>query len=155
MSESEKIEGECIMLTRQLGLALVLASGVGIVFWSGSVDAQKTKGKSRPAATKYLMRGIVAANCGSLGGLLKDAGPADDKAWDNAACHAACINEAGHVLMDDGRCPDGVWKEACATLREGSANVLAAAEKKDLQAAQAAFKAMTGACATCHEAHKG
>lgn len=143
------------MLTRQLGLALVLTAGAGLVFWSGSVDAQKSKGKERPAPTKYLMRGIVAANCGSLGGLLKDAGPADDKAWDNVASHAACINEGSYVLMDDGRCPDGVWKDACATLREGSAGVLAAADKKDLAAAQEAFKTLTGACATCHKAHKG
>ncbi|MEX0727995.1 MAG: hypothetical protein WD065_17100 [Planctomycetaceae bacterium] len=143
------------MLTRQLGLAVVLASGVGLVFWTASVDAQKTKGKERPAATKYLMRGIMGPNCGGIGTLLKDAGPEDDKAWDTVACHAACLSELGHGLMDDGRCPDAVWAGATKSLREGSAAVLAAAEKKDLAAAQEAFKTVTGACATCHKAHKG
>ena len=119
-----------------------------------SASAQKTKGKTRPAATKYLMRGIMGPNCSGLGKLLKD-GPADDEAWDNAACHAACLNEMSFILMDDGRCPDGTWaKAAKTTLREGSAAVMAAIEKKDADAANAAFKMATSACADCHKAHK-
>jgi len=121
---------------------------------SETASAQKTKGKTRAAPTKYLMRGIVRPNCASLGELLK-AGPADDEAWDNAACHAACLNEMSHVLMDDGRCPDGAWATAAkTTLRDGSAAVMSAVEAKDLDAAQAAFKTVTSACAACHKAHK-
>jgi cytochrome c556 len=117
-------------------------------------SAQKTKGKTRPAATKYLMRGMVKPNCAGLGKLLKD-GPADEKAWDNAACHAACLNELSFLLMDDGRCPDGVWaKAAKTTLREGSAEISAAIKEKDLDAANAAFKKITSSCAACHTAHK-
>ena len=116
--------------------------------------AQKTKGKSRPAATKYLMRGIVRPNCADLGKLLKD-GPADEESWDTAACHAACLNEMSFALMDDGRCPDGVWATAAkTTLREGTEAVLAAVEAKDLDAANAAFKKITSSCASCHKAHK-
>ncbi len=142
------------MVTRQLGLAMVLGLGIGLVFWSNGVEAQKTKGKERPAATKYLMRGIVQPNCAGIGGLLKETGPADDKAWDTLACHASCLNELGHVLMDDGRCPDGVWAGATKSLREGTAAVLDAAGKKDLEAAKTAFKTVTDACGTRHKAHK-
>jgi hypothetical protein len=99
------------------------------------------------------MRGINQPNCAGLAKLLKD-GPADDKAWDTAACHASCLSEMGHLLMDDGRCPDAKWAGAAKSLREGSAAVVAAAEKKDVEAARTAFKTVLGACATCHKAHK-
>jgi cytochrome c556 len=56
--------------------------------------------------------------------------------------------------MDDGRCPDAVWAGAAKQLREGSASVVAAIEKKDIEAARAAFKTLTAACATCHNAHR-
>ncbi len=135
-----------------------LAVSVAGLFWISTslndAQAQKTKGKTRPAATKYLMRGVVRPSCASLGKLLKE-GPADDKAWDTAACHAACLSEMSFALMDDGRCPDGVWaKAATKNLREGSAAVLAAVEAKDLDAANAAFKTVTASCAACHKEHK-
>ena len=135
-----------------------LALGViGLIWLStvpGDVQAQKTQGKSRPAATKYLMRGIVRTNCAGLGKLLND-GPADDEAWDTAACHAACLNEMSFVLMDDGRCPDGVWAEAAGqTLRAGTEAMMAAIESKDIDATKIAFKTVTSSCAACHKAHK-
>ena len=58
----------------------------------GNADGQVQQGKTRKAATKYLMRGVMKPHCSDLGKLLK-AGPADDKAWDTAACHASCLNE--------------------------------------------------------------
>jgi cytochrome c556 len=143
------------MKSLQFVVVGVIAISVGFLSLSSeNALAQKTKGKSRPAATKYLMRGIVRPNCADLGKLLK-AGPSDDKAWDTAACHAACLNEMSFALMDDGRCPDGVWAKAATTaLREGSAAVMAAIEAKDADAASAAFKTVTSACAACHKAHK-
>ena len=64
------------------GLSLL---AVGVVVLGTSASAQVKKGKTRPAATKYLMRGIMQPNCAGLGKLLKGDGPADDKAWDTAA----------------------------------------------------------------------
>lgn len=137
-------------------LVVALVAGAILTTQWETVSAQKTKGKTRTAQTKYLMRGIMQPNCAALGQALKGDGPADDKAWDNAACNASCLNEMSFLLMDDGRCPDGVWAEAAkTTLRDGSAEVLVAVEAKDLAAAQAAFKNLTGACAACHKAHKG
>lgn len=143
------------MLKKLVVVAVGAAMGMSLVMVAPSALAQKTKGKSRAAATKYLMRGIQQPNCKGLADLLKDSGPADDKAWETAACHASCLNEMSYLLMDDGRCPDGTWAGATKELREGSAAVLAATEKKDLDGAQAAFKTVTGACAACHKAHKG
>jgi cytochrome c556 len=142
------------MLRKWLLMAVVSAVGVGLISLCGSAWAQKTKGKTRAAATKYLMRGIQQAHCKALGDMLKEAGPADDKAWDTAACHASCLNEMSYLLMDDGRCPDAVWKGATNDLRDGSAAVLAAIEKKDLEGTRTAFKTVIGSCGTCHKAHK-
>jgi cytochrome c556 len=143
------------MKTRVLGSLTIL--GALVAFGLGAHDeagAQVAKGKSRPAATKFLMRGITQPHCKGIGDLLKDPGPADDKAWETLACHAACLNELSAALMQDGRCPDGTWAGAAKTLTEGSAAVIAAADKKDLAAAQAAFGNVTASCKTCHEAHK-
>ena len=144
---------------RRMSLAGVIVAMVAVFMFVSqweTASAQKTKGKTRAAQTKYLMRGIMQPNCAGLGKILKGDGPADDKAWDTAECHASCLNEMSYLLMDDGRCPDGVWATAAkTTLRNGSAAALAAIQKKDVSAAQAAFKNVTQACGACHKAHKG
>jgi cytochrome c556 len=132
-------------------MVLALAAIVGVSLWSGSAYAQKTKGKTRAALTKQLMKGLVAANCGELDKLLK----AETTNWDDVALKAALLNEAGHLLMDDGRCPDGDWANATKAIRESSEKILEAAEKKDLDAAKGAFKTLTtDGCGACHKAHK-
>lgn len=134
--------------------AIWIAVGMLAASLGGGAAAQVVKGKTRPAPTKYLMRGITQAHCKGIGELLKESGPADDKAWETLACHAACLNELSAVVMQDGRCPDGTWAGAAKSLGEGSAAVLAAAEKKDLDGAKAGFQKVTESCKTCHDAHK-
>jgi predicted Zn-dependent peptidase len=125
---------------------------VGVFVITDRVEAQKTKGKTRAALTKHLMKGLVAANCGAL---KKDL-DAEKLDWNEITLHAALLNEAGHLLMDDGRCPDGEWAKAAKALQAQSAAVLAAAEKEDAATAKAAFKDLTAqSCAICHAAHKG
>lgn len=136
------------------GCALVAALAVALGGSGPTVNAQKTKGKTRAAETKTLMRCITQPNCKALGDVLKGSGPADDKAWGQVVLHAQLLNEMGYMLMDDGRCPDGVWAGAAKTLRECSAKVLSAAKDHNAADAQGAFKALTGACAACHKAHK-
>lgn len=115
------------------------------------VEAQKTKGKTRAALTKQLMKGLVSANCGAV---KKDLDAAEIN-WDDVSLHAALLNESGYVLMDDGRCPDGEWAKAAKALQTTSAALLAAAEKKDAAAAKAAFGDLTAqSCKVCHAAHK-
>lgn len=64
------------------------------------MEAQKLNRKSRSAPTKQLMKGILQPNAGSLGAALKDAGPADDRAWEAAQTATVVLNEAGYRLMD-------------------------------------------------------
>ncbi|MCH7747207.1 MAG: hypothetical protein IH939_03835 [Acidobacteria bacterium] len=70
----------------------------------GPASAQKKK-KTRIATTHQLMEGLVFANCKALGGELKK----EKTNFKAIAMRAALLNEAGHVLMADGRCPDGEW----------------------------------------------
>ncbi|MBM3801961.1 MAG: hypothetical protein FJW26_06550 [Acidimicrobiia bacterium] len=137
--------------------AVVLAGCVaGAALLAGqALVAQKTKGKTRLAATKQIMAGIMQPNCSALVAAFKGTSPADDKGWQTAAQQAALLNEVGYLLMDDGRCPDAVWAGAAKTLREGSAAVLDAVGKKDAAAANTAIGTMTSACKSCHTAHKG
>lgn len=140
------------MTRATLKLTVITAALVGLVGWGGAA-AQVKQGKTRKAATKYLMRGINGQHCGGLANLLKQ-GPKSDEEWDTVACHASCLNEMSYVLLDDGRCPDADWANAAKTLREGSEAVLAAAQKKDLDAARAGFENVTKSCTACHKAHK-
>ena len=121
---------------------------------AGLVSAQIKKGKSRPAKTAQLMKGVVKSNCDALKKGL-EAAPANDEGWDALGLHAALMNEASYLLMDDGRCPDSVWAEAASkTMRQGSADLMKAVDAKDFAGAKAAFGAMTKSCKACHDAHK-
>lgn len=133
-------------------VALLVAVIVALAGVSAAV-AQVQKGKTRAALTKQIMAGIVQVNCAALGKGTKEA-PPDDKAWAALATNAALLNEAGYLLMDDGRCPDGVWAGAAKSLQTASAAVLAKIEAKDLEGAAAEFKKVTETCAACHKAHK-
>lgn len=131
-----------------LGMALIF------LLAAGAVTAQVKKGKTRPMKTAQWMKGVMKPHCTALKNGL-DAAPSKDEAWAELAVHAALINEASYLLMEDGRCPDGVWAEAASkTLREGSADVLKAVEAKDSVAAKTAFDKMTKACSACHDKHR-
>ena len=118
------------------------------------VQAQVKHGKTRLLTTGQLMEGTVKPHCDALKKSL-EAASIEDKAWKKLAVHAALLNESSYTLMDDGRCPDGVWADAATkTLRDGSATLLKAIDSKDHAAAKAAFGSMTKSCKACHEKHK-
>lgn len=137
-----------------IGMLSIPVAALALALALGTAAAQVTKGKSRLMATKHLMRGLMNVHCGGIKKGL-EAGPSKDKDWEELETHAALINEASYVLMDDGRCPDATWAEAASkTLRQGSAEVLKAVGAKDLEGAKKAFESMTGGCAACHKAHR-
>jgi cytochrome c556 len=116
--------------------------------------AQVKKGKTRPATTKQLMQGMVKPHGEAIKQALQDA-PKDDKGWDALAAHAAVLNEASYVLMEDGRSPDEKWEDATVKyLRAGSEQLLAAIEKHDIGGVKTAFGATMRSCKACHDAHK-
>lgn len=115
--------------------------------------AQVKKGKTRAASTKQLMGGLVRPSCAGVGEGLKEP-PKDDEGWAALATKAALLNEAGYLLMDDGRCPDGTWAGAAKVLKESSAALLAKIEAKDAAGAKTELDNLTKSCAECHKAHK-
>ena len=107
------------------------------------------------------MQGIVAPTCGELKKLLEE----NEINEDNVSTKAAVLNEAGYLLLDDGRCPDGDGAKASETLKSTSAAILEAvgkreaskkeASKKEASAAKEAFnKLTTDGCAACDKVHK-
>jgi cytochrome c556 len=142
-----------MMQSKVVVCAGAMALAVLLVFGGGPTSAQVKKGKTQLLETKNWMKGVNGPHCTSLKKLL-DAGPSDEKTWSEAAQHAQILNESGHVLMADGRCPDKVWADAAKQLREGSAAVMTAIDARNTAGAQAAFGEMVQACGSCHKAHK-
>ncbi len=131
------------------GLPVVVTLAFAIVF-SGSVQGKVTKGDSRPLTTHTLMEKLVRPHCGAIGKGLK----AEEVDWESLRASTELLSETGHILMADGRCPDGTWAEASKTLRDCADALLKKIDAKDAAGASAAFKGLTGSCAACHKAHK-
>ncbi len=129
---------------------LVAAMFILAAVVTGPVQGKITEGDTRPLKTKTLMGKVVQPNCKAIGDGLK----ADEINWEALHANAELLNECGHILMADKRCPDGTWAGATKTLKECSAVLLTKIEAKDAEGAQGAFKAMTGSCGACHKAHK-
>lgn len=134
------------------GSLLALA---GVLVLANQGDAQIKKGKSRPLTTKRMMSGLIGPHTGTLRTGLQGAGPADDKAWEALAVSAELLNESGHMLMADGRCPDKTWADASKALEDGAAAVLAKVEARDAKGASEALTIVAGSCKSCHMAFKG
>ncbi len=130
-----------------------LVAVAALLIAAGTMAAVQ-KGKTRLMKTSQLMGGVMKPHCTDIKDALK-AGPSDEDGWSDLAMHAAVLNEISFTLMADGRCPDKVWADAVKTqLAVGSAGIVAAAEAKDIDAAQKAFKTMTASCKACHKEHK-
>lgn len=136
---------------RNIRLGAAMLALLGVAFLSDVSFAQKTKGKTRELTTKQMMKGLVQVNCAALGAALKE----KEVNWDDISLKAALLNEAGYLLMDDGRCPDKDWAGAAKAIRDSSKQLLEAAAKKELEPVQQAFKTLTTeGCAACHKVHR-
>ena len=128
-----------------LALALVAASFAPAV-------AQK-KGKTRPLTTKQMMAGLVKPQLVALQKAAK-AGPESDEDWAAIATAAALLNESGHLMMADDRCPDAIWKQGCEELKSATKTILEDVRKKDADLLAEHASLVTKSCKTCHTEHK-
>ena len=138
---------------KRLIVCAIAVSSLGLLLTAQSWGQVK-QGKSRPLKTKHLMAGVVQPNCGALGKALQAGAPADDKGWDALAANAELLNEAGEILMADGRCPDATWAGATKSLREATEAMLKAIDAKNIDQAKTTFPEVTKACKSCHTAHR-
>lgn len=127
---------------------------LGILAVTVSTQAGADDKPERVAEVKHIMEGIHKVHCGPAVELTKGDGPTDDKGWAELEMHAALMNESGHLLMENNRCPGAEWAKACATLQAGAAGVVEAAKAKDLAAAATAAQKMTVSCKMCHKVYK-
>lgn len=137
----------------QIGKSVAIAATLALAVAGTLGWAQIQKGKTRPLETKIFMKTVNGPHCSTLAKQLK-AGITDDAGWQEAATHAQMLNEAGFVLMADGRCPDKVWADASKDLSEGSAAVLQAVNAKNAADANAGLQKVLGSCKSCHAVHR-
>lgn len=135
----------------------LLIAGLAIAVVTASLvipgNAQK-KGKTRPLTSSQLMAGLVKPQLVVLQEGLKEA-PKDDDAWKKLATAAALLNESGHIMMADGRSPEGdIWKDACKIMDEGTLKTLKLIQKKDAEGAKESIAGITASCKHCHTEYK-
>jgi hypothetical protein len=110
--------------------------------------------------TKQLMTWIIDPNAtaiwGSVGSVATDKGteehhPQTDEEWARFRNSAATLVESGNLLMLDGRAVDkDQWMATAKGMSDAAAQVLEAAEAKDVEAYFDAGGALYEACTACH-----
>jgi len=147
-------------------LAWILPCAMAVVACSGS--QQPPAATATPAAppfhttltTKQLMTWIIDPNAtaiwGSVGSVATDKGteerhPQTDEEWGRFRNSAATLVESGNLLMLDGRAVDqDQWMATARGMSDAAAQVLEAAEAKDVEAYFDAGGALYEACTACH-----
>ncbi len=135
-------------------VGIIALSGLAFTLLSSQVTAQK-KGKSRPMTTAQLMSGLVKPQLGAIQGHVADEKtPEGEDAWKALATSIALLNESSYTMMEDDRCPDKVWADACETLRKATESGLQSAAKNDAAGVREAIAGITASCKACHAEHK-
>jgi hypothetical protein len=123
--------------------------------------AEKTAGPSQPlkqlASIADLMRAINAPTGvrGQLALSLQEP-PADEKAWNVVGSRAALMADSGGLLMTLMPPKGGAasWLRHTASYRDAAASLSAAADRRDVAAAQQALLRLNETCGKCHLDHR-
>lgn len=143
-------------MKRSLAFAagLIALGGLAFALTSSHVTAQK-KGKTRPLTTAQMMSGLVKPQLVALKGLVEEGKKVDgEEGWKAVSTSIALLNESGHMMMEDGRCPDKIWADACKVLREATEEGLKKAAQKDVDGVRASLEGVLASCKGCHAEHK-
>ncbi len=135
------------------GSAWIWMSGAMLAVLALLTGGQGVAGKTRPAKTGTLMKVLHRPALDRIEQGLKASSP-NEAGWEAIYEQAAILNEMSFVLMDDGRCPDKIWGEACGKMREGSWAIMVATDRKDVKASRAGAGIVKAACGSCHRTHK-
>lgn len=129
---------------------IIALSGLAFTLSSSKVTAQK-KGKSRPLTTAQLMSGLVKPQLVAIQGHVADEkAPEGEDGWKSLTTSIALLNESSYTMMEDDRCPDKTWADACEILRKATASGLKAAAKKDAAGVRESISGITASCKACH-----
>lgn len=133
---------------------IIALSGLAFTLLSSPVTAQK-KGKSRPLTTAQLMSGLVKPQLGAIQGHVADEKtPESEDGWKALTTSIALLNESSYTMMEDDRCPDKIWADACEILRNATAAGLKSAAQKDAAGVRESIVGITASCKACHTEFK-
>lgn len=133
---------------------MIALSGLAFTVSTSQVEAQK-KGKTRPLTTAQLMSGLVKPQLVAVQGHVADEKtPEGEDGWKSLTTSIALLNESSYTMMEDGRCPDKSWADACEILRKATEQGLEAAAKKDAAGVRASIEGITASCKACHTEFK-
>lgn len=137
-----------------LAAGMIALSGLAFTVSTSQVEAQK-KGKTRPLTTAQLMSGLVKPQLVAVQGHVADEKtPEGEDGWKSLTTSIALLNESSYTMMEDGRCPDKSWADACEILRKATEQGLEAAAKKDAAGVRASIEGITASCKACHTEFK-
>jgi hypothetical protein len=126
----------------------------GIFLLAGMAMAQAPS-YHEVASIAQLMQGLVDPTSKAIAEAVKEAGPADDRAWKTVQSRAVMLQEAAQLLMVGKRVKDQeAWIKAAQAMNDVGANIAKAAEEKNLASLQAAAGTMTSSCRGCHTAYR-
>ncbi len=133
---------------------IIALSGFAFTLLSSQVTAQK-KGKSRPMTTAQLMSGLVKPQLVAIQGHVADEkAPEGEDGWKSLTTSLALLNESSYTMMEDDRCPDKIWADACDTLRKATEAGLKSAAKNDAAGVRESIAGIGASCKACHAEHK-
>jgi cytochrome c556 len=133
---------------------IIAVSGLAFTMLSSPVTAQK-KGQSRPMTTAQLMSGLVKPQLVAVQGHVADEkAPEGEDGWKALTTSIALLNESSYTMMDDDRCPDKIWADACQVLRKATESGLKSAAKQDAAGVREALAGIGASCKACHAEHK-
>lgn len=133
---------------------IIALAGLAFTVSTSSVTAQK-KGKTRPLTTAQMMSGLVKPQLVSLQGhVADDKTPEGEDGWKALTTNIALLNESSYMMMEDDRCPDKTWADACDILRKGTEVALQKAAKKDAVGVRESIAGITASCKACHTEFK-
>lgn len=133
---------------------IIALSGLAFTLSTSQVTAQK-KGKSRPLTTAQLMSGLVKPQLVATQGHVADEKvPEGEDGWKSLTTSIALLNESSYTMMEDDRCPDKIWADACSVLRKATESGLQAAAKQDAAGVRESIAGITASCKACHAEHK-
>jgi cytochrome c556 len=128
-------------------LATLIATG------TAATSAHSRRNATRLATIENVMTGMVHPNILAIEEASKN-GKADARTWKTLATNAALLNEAGHLLVDDGRSQGKEWDSSADDLRKATASMLVPMKAHDMNGVANELKAVSAACARCHASYR-
>jgi cytochrome c556 len=120
---------------------------------TAATSAHSRRSATRLATIENVMTGMVHPNMLAIEEASKNE-KTDAQIWKTLATNAALLNEAGHLLVDDGRSQGKEWDSSAEDLRKATTAMLVPMKAHDMNGVANELKAVGAACARCHASYR-